>query len=95
MSKFRCEAIDKLFEAILTLETVEECYDFFEDACTIKEIQDMAQRLEVARLLHEGKNYKEIYAKTNISTATISRVSKCLNYGSGGYKKVIENLGDK
>ncbi|MBQ8605336.1 MAG: helix-turn-helix domain-containing protein [Clostridia bacterium] len=94
MKNFQSESIDALFEVILGLKTVEECYDFFEDVCTIKELQDMGQRLEVARLLSEGKNYQEIAAKTNVSTATISRVSKCLNYGSGGYKKAIESLGD-
>lgn len=94
MKNFHSESIDTLFEVILRLETVEDCYDFFEDVCTIKELQDMAQRLDVARLLNEGKNYQEISEKTNVSTATISRVSKCLNYGSGGYKKAIESLGE-
>ena len=95
MKKFHSELIDTLFEVILSLETIEECYDFFEDVCTIKELQDMAQRLEAARLLSEGRNYQEISEKTNVSTATISRVSKCLNYGSGGYSKAIASLGDK
>ena len=95
MKRFHSEATDKLFEAILSLENIEQCYDFFEDLCTIKEIKDMTQRLEVAKLLNEGKNYQEISEITSVSTATISRVSKCLNYGSGGYKKAIEELGDK
>lgn len=84
------ESLDKLFSAILKLESVDECYNFFEDVCTIKELQDISQRLEVAFLLNEGKNYQEISAQTGVSTATISRVNKCLNYGSGGYKTVIE-----
>lgn len=92
MANFRSGSIDKLFSVILNLETVDDCYNFFEDVCTIKEIQDMAQRLEVAISLDNGKNYQEIAKNTNVSTATISRVSKCLNYGSGGYKKAIEQL---
>ena len=92
MKRLRSESIDKLFEVILKLKTVDDCYDFFEDVCTIKEIKDMAQRLEVACLLNDGRNYQEISEKTNVSTATISRVSKCLNYGSGGYKKAIDSL---
>ena len=94
MHKLRSESLDRLFEAIMKLGSVEECYDFFEDVCTIKELKDMGQRLDVALLLSKGKNYQEISEKTNVSTATISRVSKCLNYGSGGYKKAIENLGE-
>ena len=80
---------DKLFEAILTLNSVEECYNFFEDICTIKEIQDMSQRLEVAQLLLENKSYIEISKETGASTATISRVNKCFTYGSGGYKAAL------
>ena len=92
MIKIKNESIDRLFEAMLSLKTTEECYDFFEDICTIKELQDMAQRFDVALLLTEGKNYQKIAQEVNVSTATISRVSKCLNYGSGGYKKAIENI---
>ncbi len=92
MANFRSNSIDKLFSVILNLDTVDDCYNFFEDVCTIKEIQDMAQRLEVAISLDNGKNYQEIAKNTSVSTATISRVSKCLNYGSGGYKKAIEQL---
>ena len=79
-----------LYETILKLETVEECDAFFEDICTIKELHDLSQRLQVAMLLNEGKNYQEVSALTGASTATICRVSKCLNYGSGGYKIAIE-----
>ena len=92
MKRFRSDALDRLFEAILSLENIEECYDFFEDVCTIKEVRDMAQRLEVAELLDKKKNYQEIAEKTAVSTATISRVSKCLNYGSGGYRRAIDRL---
>lgn len=88
----RSESIDKLFKTILKLENIEECYDFFEDLCTIKEIQDMAQRLDTAILLNEGLNYQTISKEVGVSTATISRVSKCLNYGNDGYKKAIERL---
>ncbi len=92
MTNFRSESLDRLFEAVLRLESVEECYAFFEDVCTINEVQDMAQRFDVALLLDEGKNYQVISKKVNVSTATISRVSRCLNYGSGGYRSAIEKL---
>ncbi len=92
MNNLHTKAKDRLFEAILALETVEECYSFFEDICTIKELQDISQRLEVAEMLDEGKNYLEISAATGVSTATISRVNKCLVYGNGGYRAVIERL---
>ena len=90
MSNFRCQSIDQLFQAILNLESVEDCYRFFEDVCTIKEVQDIAQRLEVAFMLDEGKNYQEISKATGASTATISRVKKCLVYGSGGYRTALD-----
>lgn len=86
------ELTDKFFQAIMNIESKEECARFFEDICTIKEIQDMSQRLEVAFLLNEGKSYQEVLAKTGVSTATISRVNKCLNYGSGGYKEAIDKF---
>lgn len=92
MSKFKSPEIDALFEAILSLEDIDECYMFFEDACTIKEIKEIAQRFQVARLLHAGQNYQEVNTKTSVSTATICRVNKCLNYGSGGYRTAIERL---
>ncbi len=88
----RSKSIDNLFKAILNLENIDECYDFFEDLCTIKEIQDMAQRLDTAVLLSEGLNYQTISRQVGVSTATISRVSKCLNYGNDGYKTAIERL---
>ncbi len=89
---FHSESIDRLFETILNLETKEECYAYFEDLCTIKELQDMAQRLDAAILLSEGQSYQKITQQVSISTATIGRVSKCLNYGSGGYRAAIEKL---
>ena len=95
MDKLRSPATDALFEAILSLETVDECYRFFEDACTIKEILDISQRFEVAGLLSEKKNYQEISKETGASTATISRVGKCLSYGSDGYKLVLDRLEEK
>ena len=85
----RNETIDALFDAILSLETREECYDFFEDLCTVKEISDMAQRLEAAKLLLDGSTYEQIVKTVEISTATISRINRCIQYGTGGYREVI------
>ena len=89
MSNFRSESVDRLFEVILCLESREDCYRFFEDICTIKEVQDMAQRLDAAFLLDQGMNYQDISREVGISTATISRVSKCLKYGKG-YRNAID-----
>ena len=89
MEKHYSEAEIKLFEAVTRLNTVEECAAFFEDICTIKELQDISQRLEVAEMLNNGKNYQEISKETGASTATICRVNKCLVYGSGGYRYVL------
>ena len=92
-SKIESPQADGLFEAVLTLENMEECYRFFEDICTIKEIQAIAQRLEVAKLLRANKTYNEIEAETGASTATISRINRSLNYGADGYKIVFKKLG--
>lgn len=81
-----------LFEAVLTLRTPEECRQFFEDICTIKELQAMQQRFQVACQLDAGKNYNEVYADTGVSSATICRVNKCLVYGEGGYRTVLQRL---
>ena len=81
-----------LFQTFLNLESIEECYAYFEDLCTIKELQDMAQRLDAAVLLSQGLSYQKITEQVAISTATIGRVSKCLNYGSGGYRTAIQKL---
>ena len=86
----RNETIDALFDAILSLETREECYDFFEDLCTVKEISDMAQRLEAAKLLLDGSTYEQIVKTVEISTATISRINRCIQYGTGGDRQTIE-----
>ncbi len=95
MKKLHTKEVDTLFEAILSLESIEECYSFFEDVCTIREILDIAQRLKAARMLKDGENYSVISRETGMSTATISRVSKCLEYGDGGYELALERLEKK
>jgi TrpR-related protein YerC/YecD len=95
MNNWRNEDTDELFKGILSLQNVEECYKFFEDACTIKEIIEISQRLKAAKMLKKGENYAIIRKETGMSTATISRVSKCLSYGEGGYNLVIERLNGK
>ncbi len=89
------EAVDHLFDAILTLENREECYKFFEDVCTINELFSFSQRFEVARMLRAEKTYLDIAEKTGASTATISRVNRSLNYGNDGYDMVFERTGFK
>lgn len=86
---------DQLFEAILHLQSREECYEFFEDLCTINEMRDMSQRLEVARMLRNGEKYDQIEETTGASTATISRVKRCLRFGADGYAKVLDRLAPK
>ena len=94
----RNETTDALFDAILSLESREECYAFFEDLCTVKEISDMAQRLQAAKLLLDGATYEQIVKAVEISTATISRINRCIQYGgmslgdSGGYRDTIEKV---
>lgn len=88
----RNQTTDALFDAILSLETREECYNFFEDLCTVKEISDMAQRLEAAKMLLDGRTYDQIVKAVEISTATISRINRCIQYGSGGYRETIEKV---
>ena len=90
MNKRNQKTVEQLFRAILSLETVEECDKFFEDAFTMQELESIAQRFDVACRLDEGASYVEINKETGASTATICRVSKCLNYGSGGYRIAIE-----
>lgn len=94
MDIFKSEKLDIFFEAILSLENREECQKFFEDICTIKELEDISMRLKVAIELKRGKVYNEIVKKTGASTATISRVNRCLSYGSGGYNIVLDRLGE-
>ena len=91
-SRLQNEQTDNLAQAFLTLETVEDCYRLFEDLFTIREIQDLSQRLEVAQLLEGQATYTEIVEKTGVSTATIGHVNRALNYGAGGYQRVLERL---
>ncbi len=94
MSKdIHTEEVDQLFQAILTLRTLDECYTFFEDACTINEILSLSQRFEVAKMLREKKTYLDISRKTGASTATISRVNRSLIYGNDGYEMVLKRMG--
>lgn len=92
MQKLHCESVDRLFQTILNLQTLEECYAYFEDICTVKEILDMSQRLDTAILLSKGLSYQKIAEQVAVSSATICRVGKCLNYGSGGYQTAIDRL---
>lgn len=94
MCNWHNKSTDELCEAFLSLKSKEECYAFLEDICTIKEILEMSQRLSVAKLLSKGMSYAQISQQTGVSTATISRISKCIEYGNGGYKTVIERLGE-
>ena len=94
-AKFKDANVDFLFEAILNLETMEECYDFFEDLCTVTEIKSISQRIVVAKMLRDKKVYNEIVSETGASTATISRVNRSLQYGSGGYAIVMSRLKSK
>ena len=94
MQRMDKTAINKLYSAIVALKNKEECSAFFDDICTVQELEALAQRLEVACQLLDGKSYVDINKTTGASTATICRVSKCLNYGDGGYKTVIDRLGD-
>ena len=89
-SKFMNEETELLFDAVLSLETKEECYRFFEDICTINEMQSIAQRYYIAKLLFEDKTYQEIEDITKASTATISRINKCLRYGADGYQTTLK-----
>lgn len=93
--KLKDPLLDRLFEAILILEDIDECYRFFEDLCTVAEIKSMGQRFEVARMLERNCTYGEIVQMTGASTATISRVKRALNYGADGYKLVLEKMKDK
>lgn len=91
-SKLKDPLVDNLFEAILSLQSTEECYRFFEDICTVAELKSLAQRMEVAKMLQANRTYGEIADKTGASTATISRVKRSLNYGADGYKLILERL---
>lgn len=93
--KIKTESVDCLFDAIMTLKTKDECYNFFEDLCTINELLSLSQRFEVATMLRNGSTYLEIAERTSASTATISRVNRSLNYGTDGYELVFERLSSK
>ncbi len=90
--KLRTDAVNSLFDAILSLENREECYTFFEDVCTVNELLSLSQRFEVAKMLREQKTYLDIAEKTGASTATISRVNRSLNYGNDGYDMVFARM---
>ncbi len=90
--RLKDEHVDRLFEAMRKMETIEEFYRFFEDLCTVSEIEQMAQRFQVAELLHRGKTYQEIDERTGMSSATISRIKRFLEYGADGYRLAIERL---
>ncbi|ARK21187.1 hypothetical protein CSV69_14440 [Sporosarcina sp. P26b] len=92
INKLRGEQIDQLFQAILELRDVEECYKFFDDICTMSEVQSLAQRLDVAHKLRLKKTYDNIQQETGASTATISRIRRCVDYGSGGYNLMLDRL---
>ena len=92
MNGFHSSSIEQLYQAITNIRSVEECRGFFEDICTIKELLDMSQRLDTAVLLSKGVSYQKIAEQVSVSTATIGRVSKCLNYGTGGYATAISRL---
>lgn len=95
MDKLKNQHTDRFFEAVLSLKEVDECYKFFEDVCTVKEIEAIVQRFVVADMLRAGKVYSEIVAQTGASTATISRVNRSLSYGNDGYDLVFGRLEDK
>lgn len=90
--KLKDDLLDRLFEAVLVLENTDECYQFFEDICTVAELKLLAQRLEVAKMIQTNRTYWEITSRTGASTATISRVKRALNYGADGYKLILERL---
>lgn len=94
MNGFSIEHFDSLFNAILKLKTIDECRLFFEDICTVRELDAISQRLDVARMLKAGENYRSISENTGASTTTISRVNKCLLYGKGGYETVLSREDD-
>ena len=90
--KMKDEKLDLLFRSILSLQTLDECYNFFEDLCTVPELQEMSRRLYAAKLLSENCIYTDIAERTGLSTATISRVNRCLQYGDGGYGRALQSL---
>lgn len=95
LDKIRGPQTDQLFKAMLELKNIEECYEFFDDLCTISEVQSLGQRLEVAQMLKLKKTYDTIQNETGASTATISRIRRCVDYGSGGYDKILGRLDEE
>ena len=95
MKKIQTSQTDLLFQAICCIDSVEECFDFFKDLCTVKEIQDMSQRFAAAYMLSSGKSYADISSELGISSTTIGRVNSCLRYGDGGYSSIITKMEDK
>ncbi len=93
-NKFKDDNVDFLFNAVLNLQTIEECYDFFEDLCTVPEIKALSQRIVVAKMLRDKKVYSDIVAETGASTATISRVNRSLQYGCNGYEEIFKRMED-
>ncbi len=94
-SKIKSENMDFLFDCILALQSKEECYDFFEDLCTVNELQAISQRIVVAKMLSEKRVYSDIVRETGASTATISRVNRSLQFGCNGYEKLFERVAEK
>ncbi len=94
-SKLKDINVEYLFQAVLALENMEECYNFFEDLCTVQELKALSQRLQVAKMLSEHRVYSDIVSETGASTATISRVNRSLNYGCDGYKVVFDRINKK
>jgi TrpR-related protein YerC/YecD len=88
----RNKQTDELFRSILLLKSVDDCYNYFEDLCTIKEVQSFCQRLEIAKMIDKGSSYQNTIEKTGVSTATIGRVKRCLEYGTGGYRLILKRL---
>lgn len=95
MSLPKNELTDELFRSILLLKNADECYQYFEDLCTVSEIQALGQRLEVAKLLSSGYSYQHTVDKTGVSSATIGRVNRCIKYGTGGYALILGRMGEK
>ncbi len=92
MAGFHSDSVDRLYKVIAAISSEAECAAFFEDLCTIKELQSMAQRLDTALLLDQGESYQKIGEQIGVSTATISRVNRCLTYGAGGYRTAIDKM---
>jgi TrpR-related protein YerC/YecD len=92
MSLPRNEQIDEFFKSVILLESIDECYKYFEDICTVKEVQTISQRLAVAKALAQGDNYQQASEKTGASSATVGRVKRCLDYGAGGYEMMLNRL---